>query len=616
MRLLEIAALAWLPLVAGIIVLLYLLKPRRKDVTVSSVMLWQRAVQDFRATAPWQKLRKNLLLFLQLAAAILLFLSLAQPIARARGLVGRSVIVIVDVSASMRATDVSGSRLDQAKHQALRVVSELGKGDQMMVLAASNRTAIAVPFTADASLVRSGIASLTPTDCTTNLRDALVTATSLAATRKAPRDIFLVSDGAVSPITDLSPGDVALHFIKVGERSNNVGITALEVRKEYAGAATQVFVGMRNFSDEAKEFVLELYVEDRLVDARSESLPAGATRAAVIPAPPGSGLLTARLDLKDDLETDNRAYAFLEERKQVPVVLVTKGNLFLESALNVIPEVDLVRTANASEAARAAKQNLDAVVIFDGIGAPDTGCAGDHLYIAADGPQAPARLGQAVAGPRMLDWDRDHPLNRFVNFAALLIAKAQVLEPRPWGRPLAFVSEGPVLAAGEQGRKRYASLGFSPHRDSDWPLRVSFPVFVANCVAWLSHQGEAEENFRIRCGQPAHLRFEPETESVSIREPGGKEQTFPVQAGALLYQQTDTAGIYQVEAGKKRFRFVSNLLDAEESNLAPREAVRIGETTMRAARGRVLRNLDLWPFAALLLLGLLAFEWHAYHTRL
>ena len=48
------------------IILLYMLKLRRKQTQVSSTMLWEKLLREKQANAPWQKLKRNLLLFLQL----------------------------------------------------------------------------------------------------------------------------------------------------------------------------------------------------------------------------------------------------------------------------------------------------------------------------------------------------------------------------------------------------------------------------------------------------------------------------------------------------------------------------------------------------------------------
>src|ERR1041385_1062437 len=132
-------SLLWLAPLAGLIVLMYILKLRRRDVVVSSTWLWRQVIRDVQANAPFQKLRKNLLLFLQLLAVALLVLLLARPFWKGRGLGGRSVVIVVDNSASMGAKDVGKSRLDEAKRAAMEVVNDMRTEDQMMVLAAGSR---------------------------------------------------------------------------------------------------------------------------------------------------------------------------------------------------------------------------------------------------------------------------------------------------------------------------------------------------------------------------------------------------------------------------------------------------------------------------------------------
>src|SRR5438046_8255561 len=117
----SLLSLLWALPIGGLIVVMYILKLRRKDVVVSSTFLWRQVIRDVQANAPFQKLRKNLLLFLQLLAALLLVLALTRPFWRARGIGGRSVVIVIDTSASMAATDAGRSRLDEAKREAGKI---------------------------------------------------------------------------------------------------------------------------------------------------------------------------------------------------------------------------------------------------------------------------------------------------------------------------------------------------------------------------------------------------------------------------------------------------------------------------------------------------------------
>src|ERR1051325_9407137 len=114
----------------GGIILLYILKLRRTRLVVGSTLLWERSVRDYRANAPWQKLRPNLLMYLQLAAVLLLALALARPFIFGTALtVGRTVLVI-DASASMLATDETPARLGRALAAASSAVNDFAAHDE------------------------------------------------------------------------------------------------------------------------------------------------------------------------------------------------------------------------------------------------------------------------------------------------------------------------------------------------------------------------------------------------------------------------------------------------------------------------------------------------------
>src|SRR5918998_2339572 len=114
-----------LSLLIPVVVAMYLLKLRREERTVSSTFLWQRMVRDVEANAPWQKLRRNLLLLLQLLVLLALMFALARPFLYTTGIAGKNLILILDRSGSMAATDAGGTRLDAAKREALRLLDQM-----------------------------------------------------------------------------------------------------------------------------------------------------------------------------------------------------------------------------------------------------------------------------------------------------------------------------------------------------------------------------------------------------------------------------------------------------------------------------------------------------------
>src|SRR3954467_6433732 len=110
------------------LLVLYFLKLRRRELAVSSTLLWKKAIQDLQVNAPFQKLRRNLLLILQLALLLALCLALSRPVANYTPGAGRTSVILIDRSASMSTRDIDGrTRLDEAKRRAKDLVSSMGR---------------------------------------------------------------------------------------------------------------------------------------------------------------------------------------------------------------------------------------------------------------------------------------------------------------------------------------------------------------------------------------------------------------------------------------------------------------------------------------------------------
>src|SRR3954449_8663208 len=144
-----LGGVAW-GVLAGIpvaIIALYFLKLRRRPVQVPSTLLWRRSLEDLHVNSLFQRLRRNLLLFLQLLAVLLAMLALAGPRIRGTSGPGQRYVLAIDNSASMGATDVSPTRLARAKEQAKQVINGMESDDLAMVISFSDRARIVSNYT-------------------------------------------------------------------------------------------------------------------------------------------------------------------------------------------------------------------------------------------------------------------------------------------------------------------------------------------------------------------------------------------------------------------------------------------------------------------------------------
>ena len=146
------------------ILLLYMLRLRREELEVPSIMLWQQLLQDTEANTPWQRLRRNLLLLLQLLILAALVLALARPFIIVPAPGSGQIVLLLDASASMNAADApEGSRFRAAQNEARSVVSAMGGDDrvtlirvaeQPQLLAATSEDRLALMAAIDAAQTR------------------------------------------------------------------------------------------------------------------------------------------------------------------------------------------------------------------------------------------------------------------------------------------------------------------------------------------------------------------------------------------------------------------------------------------------------------------------------
>jgi len=609
MNLLNTPALLYL-LAIPPVVLLYFLRLRRKDRRVPSTLLWETSTADLQANVPFQRLRRSLVLFLQILLLALLAVVVARPFLRVRALSGESVVIVIDASASMQAADVRPSRLEAARQAAGKIVADLSRGDEACVIEAGERTRVRASFTANRRVLDGALAKVRATDTATELRDGMALAVSLA--RKRPQsEIVLISDGAFPPLDDLSLGGRRVRFVQVGRQGSNVGITAMDARRDYSTRGTvQLFVQMTSFADAPTSFALEMYHNGTLIDARPVELAALGTRGEVFADfPHEAGVVRARIDLDDDLAADNSAYAALVPRGELTVLLIGEDSLFLQRALEVDPRVRLSRVAIADY-----RPETPAEVRVFNRWAPDRLPDGGSLLIDTSAANGPAEVTGSVPVPTVVRWDDRHPIMRHVAFDQVAIAEALTVSRRPWGQVLVEGDTTPLVLAGQKGPVRAAFIGF-PLERSNLPLRAAFPILMQNCLEWLATGSEAVANRSVRTGEAISPAGAEPSAKITVRGPDGSAHVLPPGEGAPTFDATEWAGVYEATWGESRFVFVANLLSPAESNLKPRSEVQLGGRRVSGGSALTTSNREIWRHLAVIALLILALEWYVYHRR-
>jgi hypothetical protein len=608
-------ALFWLGALAIPLIALYLLKLRRKDVRVSSTILWERAVRDMAANAPFQRLRSNLLLLLQLLLLTLLVLALARPTLRRLTSPGHAVVLVIDTSASMGAREVGGTRLEAAKREAMATISRMNDADEAMIVESWSTARVAVGLTRDRALLERTLDSLEPRDTPGNAAEALLLAAGAVEKREGTAIVFL-SDGSGATRIPAHPVlEKRLTWVKTGSPAGNAGITAFRaepisaadgrVPSREAGGRTEygysVFTGVANFSASPGKLYVTLKRDGGTVAVRAVELAPGASGGASFEVfLPGEASLEASLDSEDALEADDRAWTRAREPGDVAVQL-EGDNRFLEFFMSTRPRVRIVT------------EKPDLWICAGPAKDPPEGA--HAVWFRPDRVVAGITPAEEAARVRVLSWDETHPLLRFARFGDVHVARAAKLSLPADGVNLVQGSAGPLIAAAtERGLLRVA-VAFRPE-ESDWPLRPSFPIFFSNVLRAVSEARDAAAPAQVAAGQPARFAAAG-TAEATVTDPAGRAYRLAAtSAGEFLFGDTHRAGLYTFDGPSGAREFGVNLLSEEESNLAPGEALGSGEVQLQPVEAAGNESRDAWPWLAAAGLLVLLLEWACFHRRI
>ena len=596
-----------------VVIVFYLLKRKRVVKLVSSTLLWQKFLAETQASAPFQKLRKNWLLILQIILLTLVVLALTRPYFSATAKPAQRRVVILDASASMQATDESPSRFEKARAEALKWVDSLKDTDEMVIVLAGATTEVKQSATSEKAALRRALQSCTCSDGPTRLIPALKMAESLVRDldpRTGP-EIHLFSDGAVPELNEFENKALPLVYHRVGKGENNLGIIALDVRANPEDARQRaVYSSVANFSTDTVQTDLELLFDDRMLETRPLTIPAGQTSPQVFLAKQSrDGVFTVRLTTKDDLAVDNQASIVSLMPKPVKVLLVSRGNRLLEKALRAVANVELASATVLTDTAAV----FDFVVLDDVT--PTVWPKGNVLAIHVVNTNWLEGV-KRVEAPAIVDWRSAHPLLRYTSFDNVQVVQSLTARTPTWAVSLVETPQAPLIVAGELGRQRIIWIGFDV-LESNWPLRVSFPIFIANAVEWLDPSSARNSQLLVKAGDPFRLALLEPASSAQVTLPDGATKSLKLDptANELVFGDTSRQGVYRLRLGTNDTVFCVNLLDAAESNIKPRDELQLGKYTKVSATTKQRANMELWRTIASVGLLVLLAEWWYYHRR-
>jgi len=628
-----------------VLLLLYFLKLKRQEHIVSSTFLWKRAVQDLQVNAPFQRLRRNLLLLLQLLMLAAILAALGGPLLSMKPGEARRYVLLIDRSASMGAADVDPTRLQEAGRQAKVFVESLrgggmlslGQGsDQAMVVAFDDHADVMCSFTSDKRQLTLAIDAIEQSDGRSLLGEALTVAQAFAQspgvegnirTAESPAKLVLFSDGRIADLDEIVISADEVEYHSIGQSPDNIAITAMQARRSYEDPQeVAIFASLVNYTAEQTSCDVQLSIDDNVKAVRSLTIAAAGDTpgSAVVSFTIRHGdaaVVEVRQLRADALAADDAAWAILPAPRRLSVLLVTQGNPALQSALAACPldRLDPCTPAGfeaMDQGVLDVRQPYD-VIVMDNY-APAKLPRGRYLLFGA----VPNDIGISITGrldnELIADWRNQHPVLKYVNLGNLFAAGAhQMTLPRD-GEVLAEFASGPAIALVRRPGGTFLLTAFDC-LETNWPFEPSFVLFCYNSLMFLGSQSVSHLDTHLAVGQPIQIEGLPAGTAARLSGPGIDALAIEANpSGVLRYAATGRAGVYRLTWGSDIQRlFAVNLLDDQESRIEPvREITAKGQTITAQPNVVTRANIELWPWLVAAALMLACVEWLVYNRKM
>ncbi|MDP1562674.1 MAG: BatA and WFA domain-containing protein [Pirellulaceae bacterium] len=654
--------LGWTVLAAVplLIFLLYFLKLRRTRLEVPSTFLWKRSIEDLQVNSLWQRLRSTLLLWLQLAIALLLLLSMLPMGCQSEQRLGQRHIFLLDTSASMSATEGETTRFEVAKQQIDAQLSRLREIDLAMLMSSDDEAQIRQAYTSDHALLRRKLQEVVVRPRLTKMDDALSAATALAnpshvrdagdqltpdqVAKELEKDratLHLYSDGGFPPVKDTDLGELVVNFVPSGsENVRNLGVTTLNAQwNERRRGTVDLFARIENFSKVPLPIDVELRRNGEVIDVvRRDAVNAGEALSldfqdAISAQQDSVTEYELRIVGSDDFLLDNSAHCVVNPGRKPQVMLVTAGNTGLEAVLSTTLIAEglelLVQSPEflATDGYKAmVDQPLFDLVVFDRVAPKQLPLANTMSWGSA--PSEEWQLTPLTPPVFVLFSNNTHPLTMNLNLDTLAFLKASGVKGPQATVDLLTANDGVLIAVGSRLGFQDVVLGFTLTEEengnrfpvTDWPGRISFPVFMFNTLEFLGRLGQKEIASSVRPGQMIRFRLESEERQLEVVSPTGQRQRLnKLSDGGFVYSGTDELGIYRVigQDAKHVRSFAVSLSDRWESDIAVKPQTMVGDSTVTAAaETKIQADSKAWRYVLLAALAVLCLEWIVYNRRI
>ncbi|MGM0845630.1 MAG: vWA domain-containing protein [Bacillota bacterium] len=593
----------WLGGFLAVLILFYLFRKEFTEKEISSTLLWDHLVQEWKANRWWKKLQRHLLLLLQILIVCLLVLAMAQPFYSGEGITGNHVVVILDPSASMGAREGEMTRFDEAKEDVLNIVDSLGSGQQLSLLTGGKIPQLKLSGETDKQLMKKAINEIAVTYEEDNMIQAAGYASSLISEEEG--EIHLFTDSLKKEELEEVPSSHRFVVHNIGEQRNNLSLRAFGVAEK--GETISGVMTVANESKEDKTVSVSIEGEDEIVN-ETIVVKAEGTELLYVEDLPQSSYYEAFITSGDDYEADNKISAIHGGSAENTVFLAGKTNPFLEKVLPLLG-YDSIALSESEGGELLYPENIEGIYILTGIEQENWPDGPKFILSPAEGGSF--EVGEKIESAEGISSVDSSPLLSYVEMEEVFLQSRNPFNESGL-ETIVYSGDEAVISQGTYKGSPLLMTAFDLE-DSDWPLQPGFPIFVKNALQFLQ-----QENQTLGYGYPNEERkisFSSDSKEASFINPLNGQTLKKLSLDSEMIQMPETPGVYELKetsASGARERYLAVLLPEKEFVITPEESFTIGGISHSEEDEQNQSIHHLWKWIAVLALFLLILEWEVY----
>ncbi len=586
-------------LLIPIIIIFYLLKQKAVEKPISSLFLWQEMYHNAEANTPWEKLKKNWLMILQIITLLILIFAICSPYLLKGGAGADHAVVIIDNSASMSTVyEGDKTRLDVAIEEAVTYVKGLRGGTGISVIVSSADAVLVYSDGQTKNQAIEQIRAIQPTNVAGDAQAGIEMVKAMQTQWKSVETVCFTD-------TQVAMAEVEGYIVDLYIPADNFSIDY--VSHGYSNGKLVVLARISNHGKEDKMLDANLYGGDELLQIRSVQIPAGESEVVYFDDFTFEGdAVSVEISVQDALAGDNVGYDVLEEDEVTEILFMTEANLYLEKAMGILQGITVTKSNDIASFDEFKKQNYD-IYIFDGM-VPATLPENGNIIIMNVPDTELFTHTELLTGVRIETYE--HEISQYLDDFYFGVSDTYAYNVPEWAMPFLTVGNKAVGFSGEYNGRNICVIGFDLH-NSDLPLKTEFPVLVYNMISTSSIQELANAGI-YHPGDTISVYGKINEALPVITKPDGT--AVALQEYHYNFTETEVMGVYRIQQQTDKGTISTGIavnFPTEESNILHAPSA-MAEEDAEMVKTSVSGVLDLRNIIILLALIFLGIEWIAY----